>query len=298
MNRKLFLAASVVLCAALPFCLVVSAAGADVTQTENLTVKTDETPRLRLEQTGGELPAQSWDLAGNQTSFFIRDHTHGDTLPFQIFPEAPTDNLTVADGRVGIGVANPSATAAALQINAYGEARTVYSDYGNPNAHPVWSSGIPTGQNAFAIGPNDYPPILTLRPSGDAELAGSLGEDANTGTVAEVQNVNSQEILAKVAALPIRSWRFSGAPTDDRHLGPLADYFGPAFGLGDNPRLISPSDVAGVSLSAVQGLVAKNQTLESSVRGTTEANQSLSRRVGNLAKQLKSLRKLVKKLGR
>jgi Chaperone of endosialidase len=69
-----------------------------------------DTPTLRLDQDGtsGFTP-QVWDVAGNETNFFIRDVTNGSRLPFKIRPGAPTDALVIApDGNVGIGTSSPS----------------------------------------------------------------------------------------------------------------------------------------------------------------------------------------------
>ncbi|WGW06053.1 hypothetical protein [Tropicibacter oceani] len=64
-----------------------------------------DTPTLRLAQDGSSgFAPQSWDLAGNETSFFIRDVTNGSTLPFRIRPGAPSQALVIdTDGDVGIG---------------------------------------------------------------------------------------------------------------------------------------------------------------------------------------------------
>ncbi|MDA7429596.1 hypothetical protein PGB28_14090 [Primorskyibacter aestuariivivens] len=69
------------------------------------------TPALRLEQNGSSgFTAQTWDLAGNETNFFIRDVTNSSKLPFKIKPGAPTNALFVAaDGDLGLGTQTPSA---------------------------------------------------------------------------------------------------------------------------------------------------------------------------------------------
>ncbi|MBV1863483.1 MAG: hypothetical protein KUG74_03520 [Rhodobacteraceae bacterium] len=70
-----------------------------------------DTPTVRLEQNGtsGFTP-QTWDMAGNETNFFIRDVTNGSLLPFRIRPGAPNNSIYVdADGDVGIGTNSPSA---------------------------------------------------------------------------------------------------------------------------------------------------------------------------------------------
>ena len=74
-----------------------------------LHVKDGDTPTLRLEQDGSSgFTPQTWDMAGNETNFFIRDVTNGSTLPFRIKPGAPTSALTIIDsGNVGINTWSP-----------------------------------------------------------------------------------------------------------------------------------------------------------------------------------------------
>src|SRR5437667_1972360 len=71
---------------------------------------TSNTPAIRLEQNnGGGFTAQTWDIAGNEANFFVRDVTGGSRLPFRIRPGAPTSSIDIsANGNVGIGTASPS----------------------------------------------------------------------------------------------------------------------------------------------------------------------------------------------
>jgi hypothetical protein len=68
------------------------------------------TPSLRLEQNGSSgFTPQTWDIAGNEANFFIRDVTGGSRLPFRIRPGAPTSSIDIAaDGDIGIGTAAPT----------------------------------------------------------------------------------------------------------------------------------------------------------------------------------------------
>ncbi|MEO8382307.1 MAG: tail fiber domain-containing protein [Acidobacteriota bacterium] len=77
----------------------------------DLHVSTSNTPAIRLEQTNaGGFTAQTWDVAGNEANFFVRDVTGGSRLPFRIRPGAPTSSIDInASGSVGIGTASPEA---------------------------------------------------------------------------------------------------------------------------------------------------------------------------------------------
>jgi hypothetical protein len=75
----------------------------------DLHITTSDTPAHRLEQTNaGGFTAQTWDIAGNEANFFVRDVTGGSRLPFRIRPGAPTSSVDIsANGNVGIGTASP-----------------------------------------------------------------------------------------------------------------------------------------------------------------------------------------------
>jgi hypothetical protein len=73
-------------------------------------MNTSDTPAIRFEQnnTGG-FTAQTWDVAGNEANFFVRDVTGGSRLPFRIRPGAPTSSIDIsATGDVGVGTASPA----------------------------------------------------------------------------------------------------------------------------------------------------------------------------------------------
>lgn len=75
-----------------------------------LHVRDGDTPALRLEQDDSAgFAAQTWDLAGNETNFFLRNVTGGSQLPFRVFPDAGDDLLIMRNGRVGINTENPAA---------------------------------------------------------------------------------------------------------------------------------------------------------------------------------------------
>jgi hypothetical protein len=71
---------------------------------------TTDTPAMRLEQNNaGGFTAQTWDIAGNEANFFVRDVTSGSRLPFRIRPGAPTSSLDIAaTGFVGVGTGSPA----------------------------------------------------------------------------------------------------------------------------------------------------------------------------------------------
>ena len=77
-----------------------------------LHVVNGDSPTMRLEQNGSSgFQSQTWDVAGNETNFFVRDATNGSRLPFKIKPSAPTNSLYVdTNGDIGFRTQNPDAS--------------------------------------------------------------------------------------------------------------------------------------------------------------------------------------------
>ncbi|MGB0688251.1 MAG: hypothetical protein ACPGMX_09285, partial [Paracoccaceae bacterium] len=67
--------------------------------------KHGNSPTLRLEQDGSSgFTSQTWDIAGNETNFFVRDVTNGSLLPFRIVPGSPTSSVMIKPDAIEMGV--------------------------------------------------------------------------------------------------------------------------------------------------------------------------------------------------
>ncbi len=77
----------------------------------DLHVVEGNTPTLRLEQDGSDgFTPQTWDVAGNEAGFFIRDVTNGSQLAFRIEPGADASSIHIDNvNNVGLGTSNPQA---------------------------------------------------------------------------------------------------------------------------------------------------------------------------------------------
>jgi hypothetical protein len=66
--------------------------------------------------------------------------------------------------------------------------------------------------------------------------------------------VNGFEVMAKLSALPVATWRYRWEPAGVRHLGPMAQDWHAAFGLGKGNTTIQMVDAHGVLVVAIQAL--------------------------------------------
>jgi len=69
--------------------------------------------------------------------------------------------------------------------------------------------------------------------------------------------VDGEEVLARIRAVPVGTWNYIAEGRQVRHLGPFAEDFRAAFGLGTDDRSIGLLDIDGVNFAAVKALEAR-----------------------------------------
>ncbi|HET7229939.1 MAG TPA: tail fiber domain-containing protein [Longimicrobium sp.] len=70
-------------------------------------------------------------------------------------------------------------------------------------------------------------------------------------------HVEGEDVLSRLRTLPITTWTYKVDADDVRHIGPTAQAFHAAFGLGSDEKTIGTVDADGVSLAGVQALDAR-----------------------------------------
>jgi hypothetical protein len=150
----------------------------------DLHITTGDTPAHRLEQTNASgFTAQTWDIAGNEANFFVRDVTGGSRLPFRIRPGAPTSSIDIsANGDVGVGTASPSGRLHLTSTSTAGTSMFFQNtDTGGKNWR-LLSTGTANTGGAGIFGlvnatddPNNYKVMVT--PAGNVGIATSAPTD-------------------------------------------------------------------------------------------------------------------------
>jgi hypothetical protein len=101
--------------------------------------------------------------------------------------------------------------------------------------------------------------------------------------------VDGEDILARLSALPIESWSYTAEDASIRHLGPTAQDFRAAFGLGGDPKSIGTVDADGVALVAAQALEARSTRQQEQIRALQDENAELRATLDALAARLSRL---------
>ena len=96
------------------------------------------------------------------------------------------------------------------------------------------------------------------------------------------QDVDGEDVLTRLVAMPIRSWSYREEGDSVRHVGPTAQDFRNAFGLGDTDKAIASVDADGVSLAGIKALVQRTVDLR-------RENEELRAALGDVLRRLAEL---------
>ena len=91
-----------------------------------------------------------------------------------------------------------------------------------------------------------------------------------------------------MAGLPLTAWTYKADPEQRRYIGPMAQDFHAAYGLG-NDTTISTLDADGVALAAIQALAAADSEQRSGFRVQQEQIKSLEVENAALKQQLEDV---------
>ena len=97
----------------------------------------------------------------------------------------------------------------------------------------------------------------------------------------DLARIDDADVLDKVARLPIGTWSYL-SERGVRHVGPMAQDFHAAFGVGEDDRHITSIDEDGVALAAIKALHAENARL----RRELAAERAHDRRVDAVLSRL------------
>lgn len=99
---------------------------------------------------------------------------------------------------------------------------------------------------------------------------------------ANVRPVNGGEVLARLGEISIATWNYKSQNPSIRHIGPMAQDFYAAFGMGEDDRHISTLDADGVALAAIQGLYQFVQEQQAQIAALQQQNADLEARLAAL----------------
>jgi hypothetical protein len=249
---------------------------------------------------------------------------------------ASGDSSSVAGGDSNVASGNYASIPGGIQNVASGPisvaaGHNATADQGNCVVFGLWSSGNSSclgtsnvfkvmGNNGFSV---DY--HQPVGGGGDRWLAigpfthgvvpttivtwnGAFLSDAGVWTNASSSRTRKKDfgavdvdaVLNAVARLPITTWRYKEGDGDVLHMGPMAEDFWAAFGIGYGDRTIADLDARGVEFAAIQGLNVKvdrrNVAFEAELAEKDAKIDAQQREIDELRSELNAVKRAVERL--
>lgn len=166
-------------------------------------------------------------------------------------------NRAVAHGSTSVALGAYAVTSAASRGSF------VFADDSSSNTFASFAA------NEFVVrasgGVGFYTNAATTTGAEMAPGGGSWAVLSDANMKENVREVSGEGVLAKLAAMPVREWNYVSQDAGIRHMGPTAQDFRAAFGLGDFPLRINTIDADGVALAGVKALEARTRALQAEV---------------------------------
>ena len=178
-------------------------------------VNTGDTPAMRYEQnSSGGFTAQTWDVAGNEANFFVRDVTGGSRLPFRIRPGAPTSSIDIAaSGSVGIGLSSAS-----HKLDVAGN-MTIGPGFNSANSVPLNGLIVEGG-----VGIATASPTATLSVNGTANKPGGGAWDVFSDE--RLKNIKGRFNSGLKAVMQLQPLRYEYKPDNALGLKSAGEHIG------------------------------------------------------------------------
>jgi hypothetical protein len=96
--------------------------------------------------------------------------------------------------------------------------------------------------------------LTSTKPVGTGDMTTMSVVASDRALKERVEPADGEAVLAALRELPISRWSYWGDATAAPHIGPMAQDFKAAFGVGSDERRIHVIDGQGVALAAIQAL--------------------------------------------
>ena len=104
-----------------------------------------------------------------------------------------------------------------------------------------------------------------------------------------IKPVNERQILDTLMSVPISTWHYISQSETTQHIGPMAQDFYAAFGLGKDAQYIASVDADGVAIASIQGLYKMVENQEVLIKELQEKNSQQQKQLDSLEARISIL---------
>ncbi|HEX2079317.1 MAG TPA: tail fiber domain-containing protein [Longimicrobium sp.] len=212
--------------------------------------------------------------SGTMAVGFGSNNNVSGTLGFATGSNARCTGFTCVAMGFNANAADQGAVAIGYRVTADGDYATVMGHRASANGHTgvfvrgdasTTDSILAQANNEFAVraaGGFRFRTNATLTTGCNLPAGSGAFTCASSRTLKEhFTEVDGEDLLARIRGVPVNTWSYIDEPGGVRHLGPFAEDFRAAFGLGVDDRSIGLLDIDGVNFAAVKALEARTAEL-------------------------------------
>jgi len=277
--------------------------GIGTTSPTNILHLEHDDPRIRLHDTS---PSKDAYIALGANNLVLEGNAKQNVIQMSV--DAPNYGLVIdAAGRAGMGTAAPvsslhvqrsdgSAKILVEEASGIDAPRTLFqlknrgnTKFGllNTQAGVEWAFANPgTGFRISRQGSGVVE--MEVFNNGNVKIAGVLTENSDVNAKTAITEINAGEVLNLIAQLPVNKWEYKDA-RGEAHIGPMAQDFYAAFGLGSSETGISTIDTAGVALVAIKALADENKKLRNRLEALEHQQEKIQALMSMLVKNPQTL---------
>ena len=201
---------------------------------------------------------------------------------------------SIANGSFGVAIGLQNSASGNFSVAIGKNARTANRQgsvvLGDGCASFSSDSVYPTANNQFVVrGCGGIKMFTNQGLTAGVELAAggsgwSAVSDRNRKT--NFLELTGEDVLVRLRAVPVTTWNYKTQDPSIRHMGPMAQDFAAAFGLGESSLLINSIDIDGVTMAGVKALDARTMMQQSRIEVLEKENAELRARLERLEKLL------------
>ena len=176
--------------------------------------------------------------------------------------------------------------------------RIAINDSANGGENYFSIDDVTAGDSPFRImaggnvGLGTTAPTERLHVNGNVMVEGVVNQVSDVNVKENFTAVSPQEILARLNKLDVTAWNYIADP-DSTHIGPTAQDFYAAFGVGIDNRHISSIDTGGVALVAIQALSQQIEAQDAAIAQLTAENEQLQQQNADILARLDALEQML-----
>ncbi|MBB4638654.1 tail fiber domain-containing protein [Longimicrobium terrae] len=176
---------------------------------------------------------------------------------------------SIANGNFGVAIGLQNSASGQFSVAIGKNARTANRQgsvvLGDGCAGFSSDSVYPTANNQFiARGCGGIKFFTSQNLSSGVQVAaggGSWSSISDRNRKEHFLELDGEDVLSRLRNVPVSTWNYIAQEDSVRHMGPMAQDFSAAFGLGEDSLMINTVDIDGVNMAGVKALTTRTDAL-------------------------------------